>query len=412
MYPQFAVTKETVMPLDQRTVTAKRRAANRAAAKKSTGPKSDEGKQRAAFNSFQHGAFASEDHIVQTALAQSGSEPAELDARRQELLDDWKPAGPQQKLLVDDLAWLYWLRDQSRQALLDERARRPPRARLQRDQRRFQARHRTPALSNYDFIEDPCVDQEASPSKLAWLTVFLDDLEQAASHGRWKSEQHGASGYVPRIVVDFLYGKDPTTMRGQTVRELWWDCAHDQAKGDDPRARRLLALLAEERAAVEEEGELLRRQQELDDQDDGASAFGPLDETWQKLATGLERLDRQINAKVRLLLRLQQRAAKEKDGAANSGGDGEPASSPDTQDATAGAYIAPSAMCADQDCAGGDDVASDVVANSKIDGTKPSEPLESIAGSHGERFFSPWAFPPKRGTRDELKAEFLEATNA
>jgi hypothetical protein len=89
------------------------------------------------------------------------------------------------------------------------------------------------------------------------------------------------------------------------------------------------------RAAVEEEGELLRRQRELDDQDDGSIAFGPLDETWQKLALGLERLNRQINAKVRLLLRLQQRAAKEgtEPGAANS----HAASPPESQDATGGA---------------------------------------------------------------------------
>ncbi len=57
---------------DQRTITAKRRAANQAAARKSTGPKTEEGKQRAAFNSFQHGAFATESHIREAA-AKNGS---------------------------------------------------------------------------------------------------------------------------------------------------------------------------------------------------------------------------------------------------------------------------------------------------------------------------------------------------
>ncbi|MGH9454041.1 MAG: hypothetical protein ACRD2O_08745 [Terriglobia bacterium] len=121
---------------DTRTVTAKRRAANQAAAQKSTGPQTPEGKQRAAFNSFQHGAFAAQDHILQTALAQSGSDPAEFDARRDELAADWQPAGAQQRLLVDDLAWLYWLRDQSRLALVEGQARRLPRLQLERDQRR------------------------------------------------------------------------------------------------------------------------------------------------------------------------------------------------------------------------------------------------------------------------------------
>ena len=69
------------MATDQRTVTQKRRAANQAAAQKSTGPKSPEGKQRAAFNSFQHGAFACEDHILHAAFVRSGSDPAEFAAR-------------------------------------------------------------------------------------------------------------------------------------------------------------------------------------------------------------------------------------------------------------------------------------------------------------------------------------------
>ncbi|MGH9401984.1 MAG: hypothetical protein ACRD2P_07760, partial [Terriglobia bacterium] len=92
--------------MDARTVTEKRRAANQAAALKSTGPKTPEGKQRAAFNSFQHGAFAAEDYILREALGRSGYDAAEFDGRRQELLDDWQPGGAQQRLDYDGFLYV------------------------------------------------------------------------------------------------------------------------------------------------------------------------------------------------------------------------------------------------------------------------------------------------------------------
>ncbi len=76
--------KESTVMSDQRTVTAKRRAANRAAAQRSTGPKTEEGKQRAVLNSLQHGAFATENHIREAAAQREPEGPAELlDLRRQ-----------------------------------------------------------------------------------------------------------------------------------------------------------------------------------------------------------------------------------------------------------------------------------------------------------------------------------------
>src|SRR5579883_1449867 len=103
---------------EKRQVTEKRLAANRAAARKSTGPRTAQGKQRSAFNSFQHGGFTRHEHLWRQALERSGDDPHALDRLRQPLLADWQPATAQQQLLIDDLAWLYWLRDRTRPASL------------------------------------------------------------------------------------------------------------------------------------------------------------------------------------------------------------------------------------------------------------------------------------------------------
>src|SRR5579875_2018999 len=129
---------------EKRQVTEKRLAANRAAALKSPGPRTAQGKQRSAFNSFQHGGFTRHEHLWRQALERSGDDPHALDRLRQPLLADWQPATAQQQLLIDDLAWLYWLRDRTRLAFLQLQARRLPQAQLDRDRRRFEARHRAP----------------------------------------------------------------------------------------------------------------------------------------------------------------------------------------------------------------------------------------------------------------------------
>ncbi|MGH9402692.1 MAG: hypothetical protein ACRD2P_11360, partial [Terriglobia bacterium] len=209
------------MAFDQRTVTAKRRAANHAAAQKSTGPQTPEGKQRAAFNSFQHGAFAAHEHILRQALDRSGYDAAEFDARRDELAADWRPAGPQQALLVSDLAWLYWRRDQTRLALIESQARRAPAAQIERDQRRFNALHRSPSFDHRDYFPNGCATADACPDKFTVTTAFLDDLQSLITQRKWSDQAEGRCGYNVHTLAEFVWGRTPNTARGREFLSLW-----------------------------------------------------------------------------------------------------------------------------------------------------------------------------------------------
>src|SRR5579883_1618212 len=311
---------------EKRQVTEKRLAANRAAARKSTGPRTAQGKQRSAFNSFQHGGFTRHEHLWRQALERSGDDPHALDRLRQPLLADWQPATAQQQLLIDDLAWLYWLRDRTRLAFLQLQARRLPQAQLDRDRRRFEARHRAPplpppappppgpppppprapALSPSDCSPHGCVSLPPSLDKFRTLREFLHHLHDYASRAQWSERDEGRA--YPQGLLRFLYGQNPSTARGRQLHDLWKQCEQTSAPADDPKAAQILALLAAEREALDEEEALFQRQQQME-LDPPDNPLDPLSETWQQMLQQLERLDRQINAKIRLLLRLEQRPA-------------------------------------------------------------------------------------------------------
>ena len=75
--------------------------ANRANAKKSTGPKSQEGKARSSFNSRKHGLTAK-------TLVIGDEDPAEFDELRSELMEQYDPQSALEVELVERIAGLLW----------------------------------------------------------------------------------------------------------------------------------------------------------------------------------------------------------------------------------------------------------------------------------------------------------------
>src|SRR5579875_3253898 len=181
---------------EKRQVTEKRLAANRAAARKSTGPRTAQGKQRSAFNSFQHGGFTRHEHLWRQALERSGDDPHA------------------------------------------------------RDRRRFEARHRAPALSPSDCSPHGCVSLPPSLDKFRTLREFLHHLHDYASRAQWSERDEGRA--YPQGLLRFLYGQNPSTARGRQLHDLWKQCEQTSAPADDPKAAQILALLAAERGALDE----------------------------------------------------------------------------------------------------------------------------------------------------------------
>jgi hypothetical protein len=81
--------------------TTKQLLANRANAKQSTGPRSQEGKTRSRANAWKHGLSAKEIIMV-------GEKSCDFDALRAELWQQLQPASGLETVLVDGLAVLGW----------------------------------------------------------------------------------------------------------------------------------------------------------------------------------------------------------------------------------------------------------------------------------------------------------------
>ena len=80
--------------------------ANRENAKKSTGPKTSEGKAESSKNATTHGFCAQQDVIKYESQV-------DYDMLRQELIEDLKPIGPMQYILADRIVSLSWRLDRA-----------------------------------------------------------------------------------------------------------------------------------------------------------------------------------------------------------------------------------------------------------------------------------------------------------
>ena len=75
--------------------------ANRSNAKKSTGPRTPEGKEKASKNAVRHGLLAQQAVIA-------GEDPEQFELHRQELLEEMAPVGPVETMLAERIVGLQW----------------------------------------------------------------------------------------------------------------------------------------------------------------------------------------------------------------------------------------------------------------------------------------------------------------
>ena len=76
-------------------------AANQANAKKSTGPRTKEGKANSKMNAVTHG-------LLSQYTVMSGEDADQFEALRTMLCEEFKPVGGYEETLADDLAGHYW----------------------------------------------------------------------------------------------------------------------------------------------------------------------------------------------------------------------------------------------------------------------------------------------------------------
>ncbi len=163
--------------------TEAQRQASRVNGAKSKGPKTPEGKDAVKFNGLTHGLCA-----AQAVLP--GEDPAEFQAHRDALFDDWRPMSYTRSLLVERLAVASW---RLRRAVLSESA---LRARAADDAvRAFDDQCRAAVERAVDRFED---DPRAALSLLEYSALGIDRL--VAAWGELDAAlEHGPAGWSQRF---------------------------------------------------------------------------------------------------------------------------------------------------------------------------------------------------------------------
>ena len=180
-----------VRVLAERTISERRLAANRANALKSTGPRTPEGKARVALNALTHGLSA-------TTLLLPGEDPQELADIRDCFDLAHAPAGPVERVLVEQLISLTWKRRRLARAegrLCESMAR--------SRHSEWQQQVRQAIADGHDPKRDgPLPPEPAKHSDVA--TVLLDDIygnQKLRDLGGWEKELTAQMTTISRQLV-------------------------------------------------------------------------------------------------------------------------------------------------------------------------------------------------------------------
>jgi len=302
-------------------LTPQRLAAARRNSQRSTGPRSEAGKQRMRMNALKHGCDAAPENeaAVMRAL---GEDPEQYEALQRELATAYGPGDALWDRQLADLARLYWRRNriERMETGLMRRAFEAVEER-QRERRKeiaaatFDPSHAAAFEIDLGEPTDPCV-------RLRLLLSLLGVLRQQAGQRIFKPRQESqiATYYQDEI------GWRPARLRhllrlfiqraeaeGQDEQALHDFVSEDFEGGEaavETHYQELLTLLDEEIADVEEEFQHDVDAQEERDAVERDACLAPAGETWGMLLRQEAALDRSIDRKVRIILTMRKEHAR------------------------------------------------------------------------------------------------------
>ena len=325
------------MPLRKSTcLTPQRLDAARRNSQRSTGPRSEAGKERMKMNAVKHGCDAAPENeaAVMRAL---GEDPERYAALQRELSTTYGPGDAFWDQQVADLGKLYWRRNRiermqtglMRRALLAVEERQRTRRRQMADVT-FDASQVAIDL-NMGEPKERCVQLRLLLSQLGVMRAQVGARVFTLGQPEViKTRQQEAIGWRPARLRFLLWvfleraGGGIGRNDEQKMRDYENQCMGGEA-GAKRLYQELVRLLGEEVAEVEAElAEEVAAQEEMDAIERDA-CLAPAGETWEMLLRQEAALDRSIDRKVRILLTLRQEHARESRGGSQTA----PAREPD-----------------------------------------------------------------------------------
>jgi hypothetical protein len=296
-------------------------AAARHNAQRSTGPRSPAAKQSVKLNALKHGGRVRDENRCQ-AMQALGEDPKKLQALTEELRSAFGPGDALLEKQIEDLAWLYWRRDRLERAQegLKRRA-------LQAIDDWQHRRQQEMARVTFDASRHEMLNANLAQSTdrgvtlrktLSLLQVIQDQCKQRTFRQRQlgvlESLYTGVMGWREVLICSLLERfcdapnlaerlADPEEM--QHLREIG---VPTELPGE-PEYGELLRLFEEEIAGVREELEYAEKANQERAAIERDACLAPEGETWRMMLRQEAAMDRSIDRKVRILMRLRKEAA-------------------------------------------------------------------------------------------------------
>ena len=299
-------------------------AAARNNAQHSTGPRSPAAKQNSKLNALKHGGRVRDENRCQSRLCGMalGEDPEQFQTLTEELMSAFGPGDALWEKQVEDLAWLYCRRERL------ERAQEGLKRRALQGIDDWQHRRRQEmARVTFDASQHEMLNVNISESTdrgvalkkiLSFLELVREEVKQRTFRPRQyavlESLYQGTTGWRQALIFRLLHRfGDPAELRDQREDEEWRQFLREQDLPCDPPGepeyQELLRLLEEEIASVREEFAYAEKANEERAAIERDACLAPEGETWRMMLRQEAALDRSIDRKVRILLRLRKESA-------------------------------------------------------------------------------------------------------
>ena len=293
-------------------------AAARQNAQHSTGPRSAAAKQNSKLNALKHGGYVSDENRRQAMLA-LGEDPQEFENLKQELMSALTPGDALWEKQIDDLTWLYCRRERLERA--EEGMRRRALQGIDDWQHR---RQQEMARVTFDASQHEMLDVSLSESTdrgvalrrvLSFLELVREEVKQHTFRPRQyavlESLYKGATGWRQALIFRLLHRfSDPLFVPDERDHKEYAEFLRETGyePPGEPEYQELLRLLEEEIASVREEFAYAEKANEERVAIERDACLAPEGETWRMMLRQEAALDRSIDRKVRILLRVRKEA--------------------------------------------------------------------------------------------------------
>jgi hypothetical protein len=309
-------------------------AAARQNAQHSTGPRSPAAKQNSKLNALKHGVYVSDENMRQSMLA-LGEDPQAFENLKQQLMSAFGPGDALWEKQIEDLAWLYCRRErvERAQAGLKRRA-------LQGIDDWQHRRRQEIAGATFDASQPWAIDfdmtEPADPGvRLRMLLSFLEVIRAQVKQRNFKARQaseietlyqNGVGWRQARLLALLRLFKESfgpgAERQDPELEEILRKNFGPRESAGEAQYQELMRLLEEEIAHVQEEFQYAEKVNEEKAAIERDACLAPGGETWRMMLRQEAALDRSIDRKVSILLRLRKESASPPSAPAGQDDDG------------------------------------------------------------------------------------------